>query len=123
MDEVGVVGREIVCLVSGEESFFVDAGGLAFVERDQHGDGWVEGFLHEDVVQLGVVEAEHVEVERDGDAREDVLEDVVNVVAADVEEMDVLACVGGVGRLFCVLREVGQGEGLQALRGIAKYVA
>jgi len=38
----------------------VHATGLALVERDEHGDGGVKGLLHEDVVELGVIEAEHV---------------------------------------------------------------
>ena len=59
-DEVGVVGGEVVGLVGGEEGFLMNATGLAFVERDEHGDGGVEGLLHEDVVEFGVVETEHV---------------------------------------------------------------
>ena len=122
-NEVGIVGGEVVFLVGGEKSFFVNALGLAAVERDEHGDGRVEGLLHEDVVELGVVEAEHVEVKRDGDAGEDVFEDVVDIVAADVEEMDVFAGNGGVGGLFGVLGEVGESKGLEALGGVAEDVA
>jgi hypothetical protein len=47
----------------------------------------------------------------------------VNIVAANVEEMDVSAGDGGVGGLFGVLREVIQHESLQALCRVAEDVA
>ncbi len=47
----------------------------------------------------------------------------MDVVAADVEEMDVFAGVGRVGSFFGVLREVRQGEGLEAFGGVAEDVA
>jgi len=47
----------------------------------------------------------------------------VDVVAADVEEMNVFTGVGGVGGLFGELGEVGEGEGLKALGGVAENVA
>lgn len=122
-NEVSVVGREVERSVGSEKGFLMHAARLAFIECDEHGDGWIECLLHEDIVQLGVVETEHVEVERDGDAREDVLQDVVNIIAADVEEMNVFAGVGGVGGLFCVLREIRQRECLEAFGGIAEHVA
>lgn len=122
-DEVGVVGGEVELLIGGEEGLLVDAAGLAAVESDEHGDGGVEGLGHDDVVELGVVEAEHIEVEGDADAGEDVLEDVVDVVAADVEEVDVAAGDGGISALPGELLEVAEMEGLQSFGVVCEGVA
>ena len=47
----------------------------------------------------------------------------MDVVAADVEEVHVFAGVGGVGSFFGELGEIGEGEGLEALSGIAEDIA
>lgn len=47
----------------------------------------------------------------------------MDVVTADVEEMNVFAGVGRVSGLFGELSQVGEGEGLKALRGVAENVA
>ena len=122
-NKMGIVGGEIERLVGGQEGFLVDTGGLGFIQRDEHCDRGVQGLLHEDVVQLGVVEAEHVEVKRDRDAGQNVLENVVDVVATDVEKMNILAGDGGVRAFFCILREIRQGKRLQALCWITEHVA
>jgi hypothetical protein len=47
----------------------------------------------------------------------------VDVIATDVEEMNVFAGVGGVGGFDGELRELMEGEGLQVLSGVAENVA
>jgi hypothetical protein len=49
---------------------------------------------------FGVVIAEHVEIQRDAHAPQDMLEEVVHVIAADVEKMKVFAGGCGVGFSF-----------------------
>jgi hypothetical protein len=67
---------------------------LAFVQCDQHSNAWVHRFCHQDGVELFVVEPEHVEVKGDAHPGQNVFQDVVDVVdvvAANVKKVEVLA--------------------------------
>jgi hypothetical protein len=95
-DEMGIIGRGVAGDVGGQQGLFMRAGGLAFIQRDQHRDGGIEGV---------------------GDAGQDVFQEIVNVIAADIEEMKLLAGIGSKDFFFGELLEFQQAEGLQALTG------
>ena len=59
-DKMRILGRQVIGLISGKLSFFMDAASLTLVERDKHRNGRVQGLLHQDVVELRVIEAEHI---------------------------------------------------------------
>ena len=67
-DEMGVISRRIARDVGIDQLLFMLAGGLAFIQRDQHSDGRIEGLGPEDLVELIVIIPIHIQIERDGDA-------------------------------------------------------
>jgi hypothetical protein len=87
---MGVEGSRIPGDVGVEQTFLVHTARLALVQRDQHGDLRIQRFRHQDGIKFVVVEPEHVQVQRDAHARKDVLEEVVNIVAADIEQVKIL---------------------------------
>jgi len=122
-DKMGVEQRKVMLPVRIQKPLLVLAAGLALVQRDQHRHRLIEGDLHQDVVELLVIEAEHVQIERDADPRQHVLENVVDVVASHIEQMEVLAGAGREDFFLSVGLQVEQVEALQARRGIGDGVA
>ena len=121
--EMGVVCRWVLGDIGAEEGLFGLTAGLTFVEGDQHGNGRVHGLGEDDVVELLIVIAVHIEVQGDGDAGKDILEDIVDVVAADIEKMEHRTGVGVIGFFLCVLGQFadleGGGEVLSGPEGVA----
>jgi hypothetical protein len=113
---MGVELGKTVLLVGRQQRLLGLAARLALVERDQHGDAGIHRLGHDDAVQLLVVVAEHVEVERHLHPRQDVLQDRMHVVAADEEQVELGAGRGRVDAFLGVLGEVRQLEGLQGRR-------
>jgi len=66
-DDMRVEQCEVVLPIRVEQPLLVPPAGLALVQGDQHRDRIIERDLHQDVVELFVIEAEHVQVERDAD--------------------------------------------------------
>src|SRR5581483_5052425 len=95
---------------------------LALVERNQHGDSGVQRLLHQDVVQFGIIIAKHIQIERHGYSRQNVLQKLVNIVTANEKQVNVFARIGGIGAFFRELGQIVQGEGLQVLRRIAQNI-
>ena len=60
-------------------------GGLGAIQRDQHGDGGIERLGPKDGVELVIIIAEHIQIQRDGGAGQDILQYIVNVIPADIE--------------------------------------
>jgi len=116
-DKMRIVGVGVLSNIGVEQRRLCLVAGLAFVEGDQHRDARVQGFGENDVVEFLVVIAVHIEIEGDGDAGEHVFQDIVDVVAADVEEMEHGAGAAVVGFLFGVLGELVDLEGGEALAG------
>jgi hypothetical protein len=83
--EMGAEGGKRVLPVEVEKFFFVLAVRLALVERDQYGDMRIEHLLHDNVVQFGVVIAEHVEIQGNLRSGQYILQDFMNIVAANEE--------------------------------------
>jgi hypothetical protein len=90
-DEMGVERGQAILgrFVEIAQLLLVLPARLAFVERDQHRHVRVERFRHQDLVQLVVVIAEHVQVKRNPRPRQDVFEDFMDIVAADVKQMEI----------------------------------
>src|SRR5208283_1019724 len=63
-------------------------------------------------------EAKHIDIQRVSHARQNVLQNVVHIVAPDVEQMYVFAGVSGVRLFLRILRKIGQSKSLQALRRV-----
>ena len=113
--EMGVIRRRIPGNIGMDQLLLVRAAGLAPVQGDEHGDLGIQRLRHQDTVELVVVIPEHVEIQGDADSGENMLEDVVDVVTAHVEEMEISAR-GVRVRLFPgVLLQVEQVKRLQAL--------
>lgn len=77
--------------IRGKDLLLVDASRLGLVKRDDGRDGGIACCFPAEFVELIVVVAEHVEVERDGDSCEELLEDAVDVVSTHVEKVEVPA--------------------------------
>ena len=84
-DEMGVIGRGVTGNIGIQQRLFMLTGRLAFIQRDQHGHRGVEGLGPEDLVELVVIIAIHVEIEGDGAARQNVFQYIVNVIPSDIE--------------------------------------
>lgn len=101
--EMSIVCRWVLGDIRVQELLLSLAAGLTFVESDEDGDAGVHRFGEEDVVELLVVIAVHIEIERDGDAGEDIFQDIVDVVAANIEEVEHGTGIGVIGLFLCVL--------------------
>jgi hypothetical protein len=112
--KVRVERRRILGDVRVEDGFLVHASGLALVERDDGRDRGIARAAHAFRIQLGVIVAEHVEIQGCRDMRQEVLQDAVDVVPAHVEQVEVLASVGRVKPLLRELLQFRQRERLQA---------
>ena len=90
--KVRVVGGQVVLLVGFKQRLLMHASWLGCLSSViiMVTDGF-SAFCMMHVVQFRIVEAEHVHVQRDGDARKHVLQNVVNVVTTDVEQVYILA--------------------------------
>jgi hypothetical protein len=96
---------------------------LAFVQGDQHSDARVQRFRHQDVIEFGVIITGHVEVERYTHSRQYVFENIVNVVAAYKEEVEIFTGRRWIGLFLRILLQLKKIECLQALRRIAGAIA
>jgi len=76
--------------------------GLALVSCDQHGDVGSVAIFFRISLSSFIVETEHVQIERNADPRQDVLEDAVDVVAPHIEQVKILAGGGRVDLFLCI---------------------
>lgn len=91
-DEVGVEPDWVAGYIGIQQTFLMHPAGLRFIQGNQAGNARVMHDIHDDVIELVIVVAEHIQVQADGDARQHVLEDLMHIIAADIEQMEIAGC-------------------------------
>ena len=121
--EVGAILGGILCRVGLQNLSLMGRRRLALVESNDGRDARVICATHALGVELLIIVAEHVEVERGGDARQKILQDAVHVIATDAEKVEVLARTARTRPFLGEALQIGEGERLKALRWCEPWIS